>query len=97
MLTGVCNSRLLDQQGIHHGAEKKDAAAPAAGALPHKKKDVAAPAAGAHKKKDVTEPAAGALPHEKKEHHEPAAHTAEEHKGLGEKIKGEFCFLVADA
>lgn len=82
MLTGVCNSRLLDQQGIHHGAEKKDAAAPAA---------------GAHKKKDVTEPAAGALPHEKKEHHEPAAHTAEEHKGLGEKIKGKFCFLVADA
>lgn len=54
------NSRLLDEQGIHHGAEKKT--------------DVGVDAdKGVHKKAAVGTEQAGT-----------------EHKGLGEKIKGEF-------
>lgn len=86
----VCDSRLLDQHGIHHGPEKKDVAEPAAG-VPSHKKDM-------HKKdmdkKDMD------MDKKNVEHHEPAAHAPhaeEEHKGLGEKIKGKFCFLVVDA
>lgn len=84
MLTGACDSRLLDQHGIHHGPEKKDVAAPA-DEVPSHKKDMDKKHMD---KKDVDKNV---------EHHEPAAHAEEEHKGLGEKIKGEFCFLVVDA
>lgn len=76
--TGTCR-RLLDESGIHHGAEKKaDMAAVTGGHskhLPLGKKD--APA----KKTGQTVAPVGTVAQGK---------TPEEHKGLGEKIKGEF-------
>lgn len=64
-------SRLLDEHGIHHGAEKKKGV--------DEDKD-----AGLHSKVER-----GHGEHGKTAEHAPVAGT--EHKGLGEKIKGE-CF-----
>lgn len=82
MLTGVCGSRLLDERGIHHGADKK--------------KDVEETEKGhpTLKKKDAAEghSALKAVPGERgdKGEHKGEHRSTEEHKGLGEKIKGEL-------